>query len=231
MSGTIAIAAGENARYTMFYVSLTQLKHPPNTQIDWALGTDVTWQRNELVCRSLEIGSEWILFLDDDHVFQSDLLLRLLSNEQDIVGCVYLRRHKPFAPNAFSHRNEDGTYQPIDLTELPNEGLLKVAAVGTAGMLIRSEVFRAIPEPWFEYGQVGKWTASEDIVFCEKAAEAGFEVFVDLSAQLGHLAPQAIWPGWVDEEWAVGFSVAHGLRLYCPIEKAETEVAADAVRR
>ena len=40
--------------------------------------------------------------------------------------------------------------------------------------------------------------------------------------------PSAVWPSWVDQEWAVGFSVADGLRLYCPIEKAAA--AADAVK-
>lgn len=232
MSGTIGIIANDAARYTLFNVALTQLKHPPNTKVDWALCTDMSRGRNMLVERSLEMGSEWILFIDDDHVFPSDLLLRLLSHDKPIVGSLYLRRHHPFAPNAFSHLREDKMYEPIDLTLLPREGLLKVRAVGTAGMLIRSEVFREIPEPWFEYGQIGKWGASEDIIFCEKAAEAGIEVFVDLAAQLGHMAPCAIWPSWVDEEWAVGFSVADGTSLYCPIEKAEAENAAvDAVRR
>jgi N-acetyl-anhydromuramyl-L-alanine amidase AmpD len=32
----------------------------------------------------------------------------------------------PFFPIAFSHRNEDGTYTPIQLETLPREGLLQV---------------------------------------------------------------------------------------------------------
>jgi hypothetical protein len=149
------------------------------------------------------------------------------------VSALYLRRAQPFSPLAFSHRTPGNTYQSIDLTQLPKEGLLKVHAVGAGGLLIRSEVFRAIGDPWFEHGRVGEWNAGEDIIFCEKANEAGFEIFVDLEAQLGHLTPSAIWPSWIDQEWAVGFSVADGLRLYCPIEKeAEVTVApADAVRR
>lgn len=234
MAGTVGIIAGDTGRYTLFSVCLTQLRHPPNTNVDWALSTDIAKARNTLVRRSLEAGSEWILFLDDDHVYPSDLLFRLLAHEKDIVGSLYLRRAAPFAPVAFSHRRQDdGLYQSIDLTELPNEGLLKVQAVGAAGLLIRSEVFRAFPEPWFVHGRHAEWDASEDIVFCEQAQDAGFEVFVDLGAQLGHMAPAAVWPSWIDQEWAVGFSVADGLRLYCPIEKqAEAALApADAVRR
>ena len=234
MSGTVGIVAGDNGRYTLFSVCLTQLKHPPNTRIDWGLSTDIAGARNSLVKRSLEEGSEWILFLDDDHVYPGDLLLRLLKHEQPIVGSLYLRRAQPFSPVAFSHRSEDGLYQSIDLTALPKEGLLKVHALGAAGLLVWSEVFRAIPEPWFVHGRYGEWNAGEDIIFCEQANEAGFDIFVDLAAQLGHLCASAIGPSWIDQEWAVGFSVADGLRLYCPIEKpaeAEEAAPADAVRR
>ncbi len=180
--------------------------------------------------RSLDWGSEWILFLDDDHVFPADLLKRLLAHEEDIVAAPYMRRAGAHSPVAFSHRSEDGLYQAIDLTELPGEGLLKVHAVGAGCLLIRSEVFRAISsEPnWFKHGQVGEWDASEDIIFCEKANEAGFDVYVDLGTPVGHMAPSAVWPSYVDKEWAVGFSVADSTRLYVPIEKAAE--AADAVK-
>lgn len=232
MSGTVGIIARDDARYSLFSVCLMNLKHPVNTNIDWALGNDIASGRNNLVRRSLELGSEWILFLDDDHVFPNDLLVRLLEADKDIVSGLYLRRGVPMTPVAFSHRTPGNTYMPIVLPELPKEGLLKVHAAGAGALLIRSEVFRAIGDPWFEHGRVGEWDASEDIIFCEKANEAGFEVFVDLEARLGHLSPMAAWPSWVDEEWAIGFSITDGLSLYCPIEKAEVAVApADAVRR
>lgn len=235
MSGTVGIVAADTGRYTLFSVCLTQLRHPPNTQIDWALSTDIAGARNTIVRRALENGSEWVLFLDDDHVYPSDLLFRLLAHEQPMMCSLYLGRAQPFAPVVYSHRAEDGLYDSIDLTQLPDQGLLKVHACGGAGTLIRSEVFRAISdEPnWYEHGHVGEWNASEDIIFCEKVQAAGFDIFLDLEARLGHMSPSAVWPSWVDNEWAVGFSVADGLRLYCPIERnAEAQgAAADAVRR
>jgi hypothetical protein len=228
MSGTVGIVANDTARYTLFPVCVSQLRHPPNTFIDWALSTDVPKARNTLVERSLERGSEWILFLDDDHVFPPSLLMRLLEHEQPIVSSLYLARAMPFAPVAFSHLDEEGLYHAVKLADLPGEGLLKVRAVGTSGMLIRSEVFRAIDPPWFVYGREESWNASEDIVFCEKARDAGFDVYLDLEAQLGHMTPSAIWPSFVDKEWVVGFSVADGLRLYYPIEPTTGPAPADS---
>src|SRR5262245_7256900 len=175
MSGTIGIIAKDEARYTIFWVCLLQLlgDSPPNTRWDIAISTDIPGARNTLAQRSLEVGSEWILFVDDDMNFPHDVLKRLLAHEEDIVGAPYLRRAGDHSPLAFSERNEDGLYEAIDLTQLPGEGLLKVRALGGGCLLIRSEVFRAISsEPnWFEHGRVhGRdWNAAEDIIFCEKA--------------------------------------------------------------
>ena len=140
MSGSVGIIASDTGRYTLFSVCLTQLRHPPNTNVDWALSPHIAEARNTLVRRSLDAGSEWILFLDDDHVYPSDLLMRLLAHEQDIVCSLYLRRAKPFAPVAFSHRSEDGLYHSIDLTTLPNEGLLKIKAVKKPAQPARKNV-------------------------------------------------------------------------------------------
>jgi GT2 family glycosyltransferase len=218
MSGTIGVVASDTARYTLFSVCLGQLQHPPNTRLDWALSTDIAGARNTLVERSLEVGSEWMLFLDDDHAFPSDLLNRLLAHDRDFVCSLYLRRAQPFAPVCFSGKDEEtGLYDSISLAETPSEGLVRVHACGGAGMLVKSEVFRAIEKPWFEHGRVDEWNASEDIIFCEKANAAGFEIFLDPEAKLGHMAPSSIWPSWIDDRWAVGFTVADGLRLYADI--------------
>lgn len=224
MSGTIGIVASDTARWTLFSVCLIQMNHPPNTRVDWALSTDIAGARNTLIERSLEVGSEWILFLDDDHAFPPDLLLRLLKHDKDFVCSLYLRRAQPFAPVAFSGKNEEGLYDSIDLTTMPITGLQRIHAAGGAGMMVKSEVFRAIEYPWFEHGRVVengevKWNASEDIIFCEKANAAGFDIWLDPEAQLGHMTPSSVWPSVIDDKWCIGFTVADGLRLYTDISK------------
>lgn len=238
MSGTVGIIAQDNNRYTMFSICLQQMgPHvPPNTRVDWGISTDIPGARNTLVKRSLDCGSEWILFIDDDQVFPPNLLISLLSHEVEIVSALYLRRAGDHSPVAFSHRRQDGLYEALDLSQLPGEGLLKVHACGAGGLLIRSEVFRAISDQpdWFQHGYIPgtDWNAAEDIIFCEKARAAGFDIYVDLGMPIGHMAPSAIWPSYVDKEWCLGFSVADGTRLYVPIEKAaEADAPADAVRR
>lgn len=213
MSGVVGVAANDSGRYTFFAAALTALQTPVNTAVMWAIGSDRIVGRNRLVQQSLEIGSEWLWFLDDDHVFPPDLLLRLLAHDQPVVAALYLQRQVPFAPVAYSHREGD-KYVPLVLPDLEPDACVEVRAAGTGGMLIRSEVFRAVSEPWFEHG-----AASEDLIFCEKARAAGFTIHCDLAARLGHLTSTIVWPTIVDERWAVGFTVADKLGLHVEIEK------------
>jgi hypothetical protein len=221
----VATPTRDVGRYTLADISRTILQLPPDTFYDWEISTYLALARNKLVQRALDSGCEWIFFVDDDQGFPQDILLRLLAHEKPIVSGLYLNRNQPFFPIAFSHRNDDGTYTPIDLLSLPGEGLLQVQAVGAGCLLIRREVLEAIGDNWFQHGRVDDWDASEDIIFCEQARAAGYEVFVDLGMPVGHMAPVAISPQHIDNQWCLGFSVADGAQLYVPIEPKPEEPA------
>ena len=164
---------------------------------------------------AIEKGAEWLIFLDDDHVFGPNLLERLLSHEKPVVGSLYLQRMMPFAPVAYSHKTEDEVYIPVNLQNHGADDLIEVAAVGTGGMLIRAEVLHAMEEPWFEHGR-----ASEDLIFCDRVYELGLgPIYCDLGARLGHMSPAAVWPAHSGEDWEVGFALSDGFRLTVPISE------------
>jgi hypothetical protein len=232
MSGTIGVIANDNARYTLFASSLIHLQHPVNSVVDFSITSDRIYGRNKLTERALERGAEWLMFIDDDHVFPTNILTRLLARELPIVGSLYLQRMQPFMPLAYSARLPDG-YQPLDLTAHGPDELVEVAALGTGGMLIRSEVFHKLDFPWFEHG-----VASEDLIFCDKARAYGFPVHVDLGVRLGHMMPSAVWPSHGDmgdgsEGWQVGFSLSDGYSLAVPLAPPELlhEPSADSPSR
>jgi len=219
MSGIIGIAANSTGRYIAFTICITSLRVPPNTSIQWAIGSDRVVGRNKLVKAALASGAEWLFFLDDDHAFEPDILLRLLAHEKPIVASLYLQRIKPFSPIAYEYYDDENrTYTSLDLTKYEKNALVPIVAAGTGGMLIRSEVFRELKEPWFE---VTEGIGSEDLPFCKKALEAGFEIFCDLGTPLGHIDPVIIWPSYFDEEkeWGVGFNLGDDFNLYIPVEK------------
>ena len=91
MSGTIGLALDLAARYSQFWDCLENLRRPVNTQVLMQFGSDRSVSRNALVQRSLDMGSEWILFLDDDHGFRGDLLMLLLAADMPVVGSLLYR--------------------------------------------------------------------------------------------------------------------------------------------
>lgn len=220
MSGAIGIIASDTSRYSLFTVCLTSLRKPVNTAPVWALTSDRIVGRNRCVKDALEMGAEWLIFLDDDHVFGPGLLERLLSHDKPVVGSLYLQRMKPFAPVAYSHKDDREVYHPIKLDEHEGDELVEVAAIGTGGMLIRSEVLHAMQKaapdaPVFEHGR-----ASEDLIFCDRVYELGLgPIYCDLGARMGHMSPMALWPSCTNGEWEVGFALSDGFQLTVPISE------------
>jgi hypothetical protein len=207
----VGIIADRTARYTEFTECLAGLlaRMPVNTAVQFKVGPERGHSRDWLVEQSLERGSEWILFLDDDHSFPPTLLLQLLSHDKPIVASLYLQRQNPFYPIAYSDKDEHGMYTALELPSQPT-GLVPVVAAGTGGMLIRSEVFYDIPAPWFLHTD----DHSEDLYFSDKAVAAGFPIFVDLEARLGHITPVNVVPAFLDGEgWVADLVVSQSMNV------------------
>jgi hypothetical protein len=60
---------------------------------------------------------------------------------------------------------------------------------GDSGMLVGTEVLETIPRPWFEWARFAPDSSGEDSWFCLKAHRAGFSVWCDLDAPIGHIMP------------------------------------------
>jgi hypothetical protein len=192
--GTVAIVANDSARYTVFAASLRSLEVPQGTVFRWAFGFDYVRNRNQLV-ETME--GDWIWFIDDDHAFGPDILRRLLAHNLPITVPACLARAKPFLPVVW----KDG--ERVDYQAYPQGGMLEVDAAGTAGMLIRRQVFDGLDEPYFQHGD-----RSEDIIFSERVREAGIPIHCDLDSRIGHATTSVIWPVRKDDGWNVGFSIA-----------------------
>lgn len=215
MSGSVCLIADQSSRYTVFHQCLTALyaSLPPGTVVDWEIGADRGRSRNTLVRRALERKSDWVFFLDDDHSFPANILDVLLSRNVSVVASLYLQRSDPFLPIAFAEKDEEGQYWPLDLNACPEHGLVTVVGAGTGGMLIKTEVFNQVADPWF----IHTTQQSEDLYFCDRLAEAGIQLYVDLDARLGHIGPVAIYPDFEEGQWAAGLAVSVSMKVLLPI--------------
>ena len=207
-AGTIGVPMGSLARYTGTFYDLDRVRVPKGTKLVFAEGVNVAYNCNNLVNN---MSGEWLWLMGDDHRFQPELLLKLLSHKVDIVAPVVCRRGMPFQTVIYKIASADYssymTYSWACLTrDWPNGGLIPVDAAGTAGMLIKKHVLTAIGEhDWFEWGK----RVSEDIGFCIKARANGYNIYVDLDATMTHTTSCDLLP-YRDKEgkWDVAVQIA-----------------------
>ncbi|MFH2074373.1 MAG: hypothetical protein ABIJ57_03360, partial [Pseudomonadota bacterium] len=152
--------------------------------------------RNDLVRQALNLGCTHILFLDTDQIYlDEDMIQRMLDHQRPIVGAMVHRRYPPFDPLLL--RGETGKLYSVPDEEIKPNGefanLVPVDRTGSGCIMIDTSVFLELEYPWFELRQNPDGTpVGEDFAFCEKATAAGFEIFVDCSIRVQHLALMAV---------------------------------------
>lgn len=174
--------------HTDFAMSLTNMVTYTSMQQRYQLGiinprsSLVQKGRWDGVRQALELGADKILFIDSDQTFPPDALVRLLHRDKDIVGATYRLRHEEVEYTA-----RDAHGDRIDFSQ--REGLHQVASNGLGFTLIDTEVFKKLPQPWFNVSMIdGRWI-SEDESFFHDAENEGYKVWVDadLTKEVGHV--------------------------------------------
>jgi hypothetical protein len=153
-----------------------------NAEIIRASSGPIHVMRNSIVMRALEIDCSHLIFLDADMVYPPDTITRLLAHDLDIVGALTFKRGPNFNPLLF----EGEPYKMKMMDSFP-DGLVKVIATGTGCLLIKISVLEKINHPWFEWDVHDGRPVGEDINFCYKAVEAGYDIYVDTTLRTEHL--------------------------------------------
>ncbi len=202
----IGVISDHASRYTWFHQCLAGLGYDCDVEhIEWRVGANRGASRNSLAQACLDQNCDWILYLDDDQVFQPDVLGRLVEHHQPVVSALIMQRGAPFLPTAYATFQEC-EFQPLDITSVGHDNLVQVAGVGTGGLLVRSHVLRQLGEPWFVYSE----EFGEDLYFSKRCLEAEIPMFVDTGCRMGHLIPAAVIPAWLGSRWGVGIQLADG---------------------
>lgn len=168
-----------SAGYAMDLAKLVGFTMRQRPDIDPVLfqvrGSLLPSQRMQLVRLALAAEADAILWIDSDHRFPKDALLRLLEHGKPIVATNYPTRRPPILPVA------EDTERGRLFTDAESGGLVDVSHAGMGLMLVEALVYRTIPEPWFAlgYSKAEGEYVGEDVFFCRRAKEAGFSTVVD----------------------------------------------------
>lgn len=207
--GRIGLATSSSIREPMFYYSLHAMKVPHGTRIAGQDSAYLHENRNAIVRQTLKSNAEWLFFVDDDNVFPSDTLMRLLAHDRPIIGSVYVNKQYPWIPHVY--RYTEGTpeqpilFRNIPLAELPVNQVVAVDGLATSGMLIRREVLERLGDRAFRIDELG-----DDLGFCHRAKLAGFELAVDTGSILQHVGRIPLAPHYNEEEkrWVITAQVS-----------------------
>lgn len=155
-------------------------------------GTLIFDQREKLAATALNEGADYILWIDADMRFPKNTIDRLIKHNKPIVGVNATTRSIPVKATAknleIDFDRKENHWKPV--SSKGKTGLERVTSIGCGVMLVKREVFEKTPRPWFWFENLpGEKLLGEDVYFCIKAFDAGFETWVDhdLSNEIGHV--------------------------------------------
>ncbi len=140
--------------------------------------------------------TDYLLFVDSDMSFHPDGLNKLLALDKDIVGGLYFMRKAPYRPAVFTI-NKDEKYQAAE--PIPDKPF-QCDAIATGFMLIKKKVLdrfdqyvkdkKELPFDFLKEDLLGQ--LGEDMAFCHRAKELGFEIWCDPTFPIGHVHTEII---------------------------------------
>lgn len=141
-------------------------------------GFTIEDNRNKIALAAKEKQVDYLLFIDDDMVFESNLLPRLLAHNKDIIGVDSLGRN---GRRTVKLEGIQGRFVP--------QSLFSAEVVGTGIMLIKGEVLKTLKPPLFLFERLpnGEVKNGEDVFFCNKARGEGYKIWCDPKLMVKHI--------------------------------------------
>ncbi len=152
-------------------------------------GLPIDRAREELTQQAIATGATHLFFLDSDVILPADGLVRLYQHQLPIVAAIYGSKHE--LPGVWIQQNQNGgaRYAPVSREVLEKTPLFshQDMVIGMGACLIQLEVFKRIPQPWFDWTQGRVPTGvSEDFYFCEKV-RPHIPIYVDTEVKCRHV--------------------------------------------
>jgi FkbM family methyltransferase len=195
----LAIPTNRNIEAQTFK-SIYDLEVPDGYQIEFQYfwGYQVDQVRNLIADWVIRGNYDYLFSVDSDIAFSTDTLKKMLSHDVDMVSGIYIQRIPNTHTIEIMRKTPTGGVAHIDFADIVGQGLVPIDGCGFGCVLIKSEVFKAIPYPHFVYKSAIDHanTYSEDVYFCTQARDHGFKIWADTSIICDHIGS---WTFKVDQ--------------------------------
>src|SRR3990167_5100598 len=123
-------------------------------------GYNCAENRNYIAAQAVKKGCTHLMHVDDDMIYEPDTIERLIVHDKDILGGLYKTKY-PERQDCVIEYLEGGM----------QEGVFECGALGTGLLLVKTDVYRQVPQPWYgyEFYNNGMIKISVDWFFCKKA--------------------------------------------------------------
>ena len=152
--------------------------------------------RNKLVMKALDKGADYILWLDSDMVFDSEILPDLLKDvvdEHEFVSGIFFKRSYPTCPTILKelHWSQDdlkGVDHGCEFYEdYPKNQLFEIAGSGLACTLVRTKLITDVIDEYKMSPFTPMAGLGEDYSFCWRVAQMGRKMWCDSRVKIGHV--------------------------------------------
>lgn len=214
-SGAVAVAFASEAGHTSLLPNLNDLKTPPDTVKIFEFRNQRYEALNVLVERALAGPAYWIWFINENHSFEPEIIETLLQRNEAMVAPISVDSIEPYYPRAWTDVADDGGTKPFLLNQVVGPAtMVEVRGANVTGMLVRRAVFEAMGRPWFRRTE----TMAEDVYFCERAKELGFQTYVDTSSRLSTRSSAQINPVHRGDRWELSVEVGDNMKFALPLK-------------
>lgn len=178
-----------------FCQSLAMLQKVGEVAVGFQVGSLVYEARENLAKSAIEMGADYVLWLDSDMVFPPDIMRRLFESLQtgkgDIVSGLYFRRVSPYSPVLFCDLDmtEDGCHW-TEFENIPDE-VFPLGGVGFGCVLMPTDALVSVMSK-FGTAFTPINGVGEDLSFCWRARQCGYSIVCDPSIELGHVGNYVI---------------------------------------
>lgn len=162
---------------------ISQSNKLTNICVTNSISSSIVYNRNTIVENAKSSNATHLLWIDADMVFHHSALERLISHNKDIVCATACRR---------DGRNYDPIGQAVDEANnalKPTDVLVEMKHVGMPFMLVNMDIYKNMEFPYFYESSKDGGVVGEDLNFCDKVRELGYQVWCDmpLSLTIGHI--------------------------------------------